>query len=451
VTGPDVAAVPEQVTAPAGAPTPPPQGGLRDRLARSDTAKAAGLAGAMIATNFIALILTVVFGRILGTKGYGAVSAMLSTFLILSVLGQAMQLATARAGALGELGQGPVLLATIERWARGLVVVTVVVCVGAALARGVLAAIIGVDQQWGAAATLPAGVIWLLLCVQRGAIQAIGDYRTVGVSMIVEQGARLAIGAALALAGLGATGAFLGTPLAMVAVAVGLGVLMRRELADPATRATHARGLRAHLTLAWAPILGLALVACLQNVDVIVAKHRLSDTAAGAYASAAVAAKAVVWVALGVAFYVVPEATRRVARAEDPLGVLARGLALLGAAALPALLIYTAFPHLLLKLAFGPKFAPGGDALPILGVAFAFLAAVFLSAQYLLALGRWRFLAPLAVLALAEPFLLLLPAATRPAIAGAVLAVQAAAAVVVGLAVLMTHRGAFRGRAGRAR
>jgi O-antigen/teichoic acid export membrane protein len=440
VTGPDVAA-PEKVAAPdAVAVVPSRAAAVRARLAGSDTARAAGLAGAMIATNFIALILTVVFGRILGTKGYGSVSAMLSTFLILSVLGQAMQLATARAGALGELGQGPVLLATIERWARGLIIVTVTVAIVAALGRGVMATIIGVNQEWGAAATLPAGTIWLLLCVQRGALQAIGDYRTVGASMVVEQVGRLIFGAGLAFAGLGPTGAFLGTPLAMVAVGLGLTMLLRRELADPAARATHSRGLRAHLTLAWAPILGLALVACLQNLDVIVAKHRLSDTAAGAYASAAVAAKAVVWVAVGVAFYVVPEATRRVARAEDPLGVLARGLALLGAAALPALLIYAAFPHLLLKLAFGPKFAPGGDALLILGVAFALLAGVFLATQYLLALGRWRFLVPLAVVAVSEPFILFVPGASRPAIAGAVLGVQATAAIVLGGAVLLTRR-----------
>lgn len=413
---------------------------LRGRWAQSDTLKAAGLAAAMIATNFVALVLTVVFGRILGTTGYGSVSALLSAFLILAVLGQAMQLATARAGALGELGTGPVLLATMERWTRGLAVVTVVAVGVGALARVPLAGAIGVDERWAAASVLPTGVLWLLLSVQRGIFLATGDYKVVGISMVVEQVGRLVFGAGLALVGLGPTGAFLGTPVAMIAVSVGLTALLRRRLGDPAERAEHSRRLRAHLAVARAPVLGLALVACLQNIDVIVAKHRLSDTAAGAYASAAVAGKVVVWVAVGVAFYVVPEATRRAAAGEDTRGVLLRGLALLGIAAVPALAIFAGFPHLLLKLAFGPKFAPGGDVLLLLGLAFTLLAAVYLCAQYLLALGSWRFLVPLAVVALAEPLALLLPAAHRPALAEAVLAVEASALAVTAIAALGAHR-----------
>jgi O-antigen/teichoic acid export membrane protein len=413
---------------------------LRRRMGGSDTIRAAGLAGAMIATNFVALLLTVVFGRVLGTEGYGSVSALLSAFLILSVLGQAIQLATARAGALGELGEGAVLLATVERWTRGLIVATLAIAVIGGLARVPLAAVIGVDEQWGAAAVLPAGMIWLLLCVQRGTLQALGDYRAVGWSMVLEQVGRLFIGAGLAIAGLDATGAFIGTPAAMIVMSGLLTFRLRRDLGDPASDAVHTRGLRAHLALAWAPIVGLALVACLQNIDVIVAKHRLTDTAAGAYASAAVAAKALVWVAVGVSFYVVPEATKRLARGDDPLGVLGRGLAILGVAALPALAIFAAFPHQLLRLAFGEKFAPGGDALLLLGLAFSVLACLYLMAQYLLALGRSIFLIPLAVVAAAEPFILFLPDASRPAIAETVLAVQLVAATVAGLAVVLGRR-----------
>jgi O-antigen/teichoic acid export membrane protein len=120
--------------------------------------------------------------------------------------------------------------------------------------------------------------------------------------------------------------------------------------------------------------------------------------------------------------------------------VLLRGLAILAVAAGPALLIFATVPHLLLKVAFGAKFAPGGDALFVLGLAFSVLACVYLGAQYLLALGRWRFLVPLLLVTAAEPFLLLLPAASRPALAVCVLVVQVAAAAVVVTAVVLEHR-----------
>src|SRR5438067_5146406 len=85
-----------------------------DSLRGSDTAKAAGLAGAMIANNVLALISTVVFARLL--NDYGSLAALISYFLILSVAGQAIQLATAREGVLGRLGVGPGLIATLRRW-----------------------------------------------------------------------------------------------------------------------------------------------------------------------------------------------------------------------------------------------------------------------------------------------------------------------------------------------
>src|ERR1700694_1615193 len=91
---------------------------LRDRyelsaatLRGSDPAKTAGLAAAMIANNVIALGSTVVFARLL--SDYSSLAALISYFLILSVAGQAIQVATAREGVLGHLGSGPGLIATI--------------------------------------------------------------------------------------------------------------------------------------------------------------------------------------------------------------------------------------------------------------------------------------------------------------------------------------------------
>jgi hypothetical protein len=70
----------------------------------------------MIANNVIALGSTVVFARLL--SDYGSLAALISYFLILSVAGQALQVATAREGVLGHLGVGPGLIATLKRWTR---------------------------------------------------------------------------------------------------------------------------------------------------------------------------------------------------------------------------------------------------------------------------------------------------------------------------------------------
>jgi O-antigen/teichoic acid export membrane protein len=191
-------------------------------LKASETAKAAGLAGAMIANNVIALVSTIVFARLLKNNeggGYGSLAALVSYFLILSVVGQALQVATAREGVLGQLGSGPVLIATVRRWTVSLLSFTVVLAVISVLLRQPIADLVGVRHvPWAAALGLPAAGLWLELSVLRGVLQGIGDYKGVGVSLIGEQAARLVTGALLAAAGAGVTGAYWGSPLSFVAM-----------------------------------------------------------------------------------------------------------------------------------------------------------------------------------------------------------------------------------------
>ncbi len=418
---------------------------LRD-LKGSETAKAAGLAGAMIANNVIALISTVVFARLL--TDYGSLAALISYFLILSVAGQALQVATAREGVLGHLGVGATLAATVKRWTVILMIGTVVIAVISVLLRDPIAAAVGVKHdQWAAAVGLPAAMLWLELCILRGVLQGVGDYKGVGISLIGEQGARLITGAILVVAGLGVTGAYLGTPLSFIAMGIYCGVRLRRhiELVSPAqvgvpTSAGQALSLWAHIKRAWAPIAGLIVIAVLQNIDIIAAKHRFSTDLASSYGATAVAAKVLIWVAIGGGFYLVPEASRRRAAGEDTRPVLFIALGIVAVCAIPVLLIFGFAPRLLLRLAFGPKRLLAANSLFVLGLAFTVLASTYLAIQYMLALHRKWFLPVLAVVAVAEPILLLNASKEPTGFATVVLGVQAVGALLAfGMALHRDH------------
>ena len=414
---------------PAPGRLPSPVRQLLASLRGSETRTAGILAGAMIMTNVVALVTTIAFGRLLGVEGYGQLAAILSSFIILSVPGAALQVATAREGALGHLGEGRQFATTLKRWTTSLVILTGVVTVVSILLRHPISDLIGVKLEWAAAGVAPAACIWILLSVQRGALQASRAYMAVGVSMIAEQIARLVLGAGLALAGLGVTGAYLGTPLAMVVTSTVLYLILQGRLGR-ADAGRIAHGLRRLALNARPAIVGLALIAVLQNIDVIMAQHRLSELDAGTYAAAAVAAKVVVWVAIGIGFYLLPEAARKHAAQEDARPVLLRALGMTAVVAAPCLLIYGFFPETLLKLAFGPKYGGGATALFELGIAMALLAVCYLAVQLLLALREVKFLWGLGAVALAEPIaLLMLPGGgTINGFATTVLIVQAVAA-----------------------
>ncbi len=152
---------------------------------------------------------------------YASLAALISYFLILSVVGQAMQVATAREAVLGHLGVGNGLLATLRRWSWGMLWFTLVMTVISVLLRQPIASAVGVKHdQWAAALGVPAGCLWLELSILRGGLQGVGDYRSVGLSLVGEQGTRLVAGAILAIAGLGVTGAYLGTPISFIAMGI---------------------------------------------------------------------------------------------------------------------------------------------------------------------------------------------------------------------------------------
>jgi O-antigen/teichoic acid export membrane protein len=297
-----------------------------------------------------------------------------------------------------------------------------------------LSRLIGTEEHpWAAAAILPTGALWMLLSVQRGALQGLRGYGAVGISIVGEALGRLLCGLVLVLAGAGVTGAFLGTPLAFALVTAWLALQLNRRLGPlPATGHGHTtRTLRGLIGNGWVPIVGLLLLALLQNVDVIVAKRELSDDAAGSYAAAAVAAKAVVWVAIGVGMHLLPEATRRAAAGLDPRAVLYRALGILALVAVPALTVFAIAPKLLLRVAFGEDLTQASGALVVLGGAMTLLAVAYLTVQYMLALGEVRFLWVLGVVAVVEPFLLTAAHVGLVSFATIVLALQCVAAGAV--------------------
>ena len=121
-----------------------------------------------MAANVVSLIFTVAFARILGASDYGTLAALVSTFLILQVPGSALQITVARevstAIALGHEAPG----AGVRRWLGRVAILTLAVTAVAVLLRDQLAATIGVDAVWAAAATLPTGCLWLLASIERG-------------------------------------------------------------------------------------------------------------------------------------------------------------------------------------------------------------------------------------------------------------------------------------------
>jgi glycosyltransferase involved in cell wall biosynthesis/O-antigen/teichoic acid export membrane protein len=407
---------------------------LRD-LAGSDTGRAAGLGAAVMGSNVIALVFTVVFGRLLHSSGYGSLAALIAAFVILQVPGSALQATVAREVS-AEVAEGKRAPgAGVHTWvARLLVLLAITIVISIPLRHGI-AAIIGVHKDpWAAALVLPTAVVWLILSLERGALQGFQRYKLVGGSIAGEATTRLLWGLVFFAFGLGVTGAFIGTAMSLLSMALLIALPLHHEIARGAEGREEGPepGIGELLTRAGAPVVALALIAFLQNIDLIVVKHRVGGDLAGSYAAASVAAKMIIWVAIGLGFYLLPEASRRTKLGSDARPILWRTIGLIGLVGVPMVLFYAVVGTPLLKAVFGyDNLHQAGQALPWLGLAMTLLACTYLSVQYLLALHRSSFVWILAAGSCVELVVLLGISVQLVNFALVVLAVQAAIATAV--------------------
>ena len=376
-----------------------------DRARSSDTVRAAGVASAQLIANVLALITTVALARALGTADYGELARMVSVVTILIVPATALQVAAARDTTLGHLGRGRQAAASLRHWLVRILLLTAASLVICMLLRNQIATLLQVSQPWAAALVFPAGVFWLGLALQRGVLLGVGGYRDVGASLVAEQGFRLMFGLAAALAGADVGVIFLcSVPLATVPSILLTGWLARRRLGAPDHEPARSR-LRELAMRNPVPMAGLTLFAILQNADVIAVGHFFDADLSGAYAQAAVAAKGIIWVAVGLGLYLLPEAAREASEGIDARHLLGKTSGLLALIALPVLAVFALVPGTILELVFGDKATLAQSALPWLAAAMTFLAAGYLAIQFLLALGKRAFLAALAVAAVAVPLI----------------------------------------------
>ncbi len=142
----------------------------------------------------------------------------------------------------------------------------------------------------------------------------------------------------------------------------------------------------------------------LQNIDVLaIGAHRSVD--AGSYAAVSVACKALVFAAVVLGGFLLPETASRRHRGEHALHQLGATLAMLAVPATGLLLVALLAPAGGLALAFGPRLTAAAGSLAPLAAAMTCLGATVLFTHYLLAVG-------------ARGVLVVLAAATALAVAG---------------------------------
>jgi O-antigen/teichoic acid export membrane protein len=283
--------------------------------------------------------------------------------------------------------------------------------------------------------------VWLVLCLYRAVLQGHRRYGGLGLNLVVEIAVRLFFVLGLAAAGFGITGFAVGLLIGEVVAAVHARVLSTRAwnypATDPLARDVEARDRTLSIDLS-AALIGFALLGILQNADIILV-GRMDPSSSGPYAAISVASKSLVFGAILLGSYVLPEAALRWHQGQHALRQVAVTMVFLLVPALVLLGVALVAPEWFLTTFFSAKLNGAAPAFSTLVGAMACLGTVVILTNYLFgAARRWI----VALLAVGVVVLLVLIHKAHGAImstARAELAVQGGLALAVAAAFAVVH------------
>jgi O-antigen/teichoic acid export membrane protein len=418
----------------------------------SEIRHAIPLAIAAALVGVVSLLTTVVVAHVLTSEQYGTLIVLLGLFLVVSMPGTALLVGVVRrvtawqTGGLGDRVRPWV--ARIHRIGEASIVVVAVVMF---LIRGPVSHALSLTSPRGVAEILTAGGVFILVSIDRGLLQVGRDYRDLSINLVVEAVTRCALTVGMAAA-FRIEGAALGLLFAELITAsharytatraVVRGTALAQLVEDPdepevaveetgGAVAMTVHGGKMLLADVLAALGSLLLLAILQNIDVILLGSRMHKNS-GAYAAISVPAKALVFVALVLVNYLLPEAAIRHQRGSHALRQLAHTLGVLAIPCLVLLAMATFSAHRVLSLVFGHKLTAAAPAFSTLVLAMVFMSVTVALSVYLLGIG-WRWV--LLVLTLGAGAL---AAATNAAGGHIVATARADLAVQVGLCAVTT-------------
>jgi O-antigen/teichoic acid export membrane protein len=421
------------------------------------------LAAAGVIANAFNLLMNLVLARALDPAGYGAVVVQTNVFMILSVGGTAVLTAVVHreSARIGETRR--------ERWAwirrlRGVTGLGIVIASVASVALCKPAALVlSYPHPFAIAEASIAASIWVALCIERGLLQARGNYPALARNLVFESACRITCVIAFVGGGhLGVNGAGLALVLGTAAGAEHARWAVARTPALPPLRrivpprmalqggvTVTATGpipvlprqprIRDNLIADTSTALGALIpLALLQNMDVVIVGWR-NPAHVGSYAAISTACKVPVFIGLAVANFLLPEAARR--RKEGlPAGralAMAIGFVVAPGLALAAIGAVAAKP--LLSLVFGPELTADAPALWVLALAMTYLAISLMFTTYLLGANHRRIVPALAGCTIVTGVGLTLAGGGYMRTAATGLGCQAVTAAVAGALVYQLH------------
>lgn len=373
-------------------------------------------------------------GRILGVDAYGELSSISAAVLALSAPASVAQVVLARLAAEFQATRNTAALYRLARlagrWTAG---VSVAVLLVAVAARDALTGFFHAASPLPVLIGMLALALFALTTVQRGILQGTHRFGPLSVSFCLETGLRLAIGIPCA-ARFGVSGALAGL-LGGVAVSTAYNALCIRAAVRNASSTATVPLQQLRRIVTNVGLVQFMLTLLYSSYDVALVRFFLDARAAGLYAAASLAGRAVIGALAFIPILVMPKATSAANRNAPVYPLLAAALAMGGAIAGVAALLTAAFPARVVAALAGSAFRDAGGIAALYVPAAGLLGIGGIVAAYQIGLHRYAFVVPASLVALAQIVAIVVWHPSPHAVASVLLASDAAfcAATFIGI------------------
>ena len=358
------------------------------------------MVGSTLVWHFSNFAFNAIAARMLGPASYGSLAAVVALLYVASPLFVSIQTVTSRLTTkLGNRGEWARVRGLARFYGLRLALAGLLLVAAFALSSSALARFLRVPSQLPIA-ILGIGFLFSTIThLQRGVLQGSMRFGRYAVSAIAEAGMKIVATVVLLIwIWPSVEGAILAIALASLFAAIVNGGLLRflpkpRGRVDPI-----AHPFRYSLVT----LCCLLLLATLLSVDLLAAKRYLDPHDAGLYAAVSLAGKIAFFATSALALYLFPIFSERQEQGIDSRRPLKGALAVLVAGSAVLTTIYFLAPQIVIGPLFGSRYAPAGDYIGWMGIAFSAYAVVYLLAMYMLAREDPRVNSVLALSVLAQ-------------------------------------------------
>jgi O-antigen/teichoic acid export membrane protein len=332
-----------------------------------------------------------ILGRMLAPASFGEVQTLVSLFLQLGIFLSVLSLVTVNIVANAESEkQRNALVIEFEKLALA---ISLVLLFGTLMFRTKLQSFLQFDSSWPFVLLALSIVITVPFTLRGAFLRGKQRFGLASAANLVGAGTKLAASALLVAAGLGTAGAIGGLVLAqslacalVVWWAVRLGLI--RERGKRHAGMPNVRLLLPELKYASLVLVASLVITVQYSIDILVIKHYFDAHTAGLYAGIASVARIIFFLTASIALVLMPSVRLRNTAAENH-ALLVKSLALFGVLATPVLLLFAAFPKVIVGTLMGSSYEGTTGLLPRLSLAIFIISILNLAVSYYLALRRY--------------------------------------------------------------